>query len=145
MTCDAWLVPCNFCQQISTDIPYTHTRNGQKPAWIKHLRTLKAHHHCVSVTSYKTLAKWTNDKCKKCHASRARERSTSGLGTVAPITVLDNITEMWHAHKVSSDLMSEASLQQVWVLVVSGLGSSFLKPFFRLLLFVKQRRATIQV
>ena len=77
--------------RLCQDVPYTHSRNGQKPCWQRHLQGLKSIGLCqsLSVRAYKTLAKWANDKCKKRIAFRAREKRQSGLATIEPPQIID--------------------------------------------------------
>jgi hypothetical protein len=35
--------------QLCSDVPYTHSRNGQKPCWIRHLTALKQHGLCTAI------------------------------------------------------------------------------------------------
>ncbi len=57
------------CQTLTavagSDIPFTHSRTGQKPCWIKHLRELQRKGSNVF------------DVCNLCSRSRARSRSRS--------------------------------------------------------------------
>jgi len=48
-----------ICYQLCTDVPYTHSRLGQKKSWIEHLRILKGHGQCATIANkaYKTLSR----------------------------------------------------------------------------------------
>ena len=88
--------------QLCTDIPYSHSRNGQKSVWNRHLTALKDAGHClvIPLRSYKTLVKWTNDVSKARSVFRAKEKRTSGLATIAPAAVIDTVADYWKANKV---------------------------------------------
>lgn len=103
------MVPYLISYLIGTDVPYTHSRNGQKFVWRRHFDSLKQMGLLRGVSGFKTLLKWANAACKERVAFRAKEKRTSGLASVAEPAVIDTLSGYWHAHKVSQDLMSEAS------------------------------------
>jgi hypothetical protein len=104
--------------QLCTDIPYTHSRTGQKPTWVRHLLSLKRQGLCLGIApnSYKTLVKWVNVQCKKWFSFRAKEKRTSGTAAIMAPQVIDTVTHYWHANKISTDLMCEASLHHAQVI-----------------------------
>jgi hypothetical protein len=111
--------------QLCTECPYTHSRNGQKAVWIRHLKELKKKGLCVDIPlsgrggsagSFKTLVKWCNEICKKRVAFRAKERKQSGLATIEPPTVLDTIAGMWNDYKVATDVQSRQSAAQASII-----------------------------
>ncbi len=77
--------------------------------WRRHFDCLKQMGLLRGVSCYKTLLKWTNSVCKERVAFRAKEKRTSGLASVAEPAVIETLAGYWHAHKVSQDLMSDAS------------------------------------
>lgn len=111
-------LPSHCRAPAGTDVPFTHSRTGQKRIWIKHLHALKAKGLCAGVSSkaYKTLAKWTNQNCKKNVAFRNKEKRQSGLAQVLPAQSIDTVSELWHAFKISSDLASDASFIQAEII-----------------------------
>ena len=70
----------------------------------------------IAPNSYKTLVKWVNVQCKKWFAFRAKEKRTSGTATIMAPQVIDTVTHYWHANKVATDLMCEASVQHAQVI-----------------------------
>jgi hypothetical protein len=83
---------------IATDVPWLHSRKGQKPVWKKHLHALQEAGHALELQGHKdalkTFAAWAANICKTRRTARLAEARQSGVGTITTDCV-DDVAERW--------------------------------------------------
>ena len=109
--------------QLASQIPWLHTRNGQKTIWRMHLSELQSKGHALELQHHKdalkTFIAWAANICKQRRSFRLQESRTSGLGTAMTLDNVDDVVERWDqklvddgdvaaCHQEKADIMRDA-------------------------------------
>ena len=100
--------------QIARNVPWLHSRPGQKAIWKQHLHALWEKDHALELRGHKdgvkTFAAWASNICKTRRTSRLIDMRKSGVGTFE-MDVVDDVVHRWE-EKVLGDEKLAASQQQ---------------------------------
>ena len=84
--------------QLSSNVPWLHTRKGQKAIWMYHLKELQAHGHAMELVGHKdagkTFAAWAAHICKTRRMVRLAEAKKSGVAEIGNDAV-DDVAHRW--------------------------------------------------
>jgi hypothetical protein len=84
--------------QISSNVPWLHSRNGQKAIWRHHLSELHNNGHATELISHKdalkTFISWAAAICKARRTFRLAQARTSGIGAIT-LDYVDDVSERW--------------------------------------------------
>jgi hypothetical protein len=84
--------------QLSSDVPWLHSRNGQKAIWRYHLSQLHKEGHALELVAHKdalkTFIAWAAAICKARRTFRLAEARKSGIGHMT-LDYVDDVSERW--------------------------------------------------
>ena len=84
--------------QLATNVPWLHSRKGQKAIWKFHLDALQNKGHALELVGHrdavKTFSAWAAHICKTRRTSRLAEARKSGVATIA-FDCVDDVCERW--------------------------------------------------